>query len=72
RPNIRSMSKLRAKYDTLRGHAQRSRAGTPSAAERQYQISAERHERITQGQFGPRPEIENDPALWMPRQIEEA
>ncbi|MGQ7788184.1 hypothetical protein [Nesterenkonia sp. K-15-9-6] len=40
--------------------------------ERQHQISAERHERITQGQFGPRPEVENDPALWMPRQIEEA
>lgn len=79
RPNIRSMSKLRAKYETLRAQAQRDQkqgprhaSGPVTAQERRRQLGAERHERIVSGEFQPgRPPIDED-ALWAPRQIEEA
>ena len=45
RANIRSMSKLREKYDTLRAQAQR-RPAPQSAADRVMQRAQERHERL--------------------------
>lgn len=41
------------------------------ASQKQFQISAERHERIMRGELGAPPR-DDDPSLWLPPQIEEA
>lgn len=76
RPNIRSMSKLRTKYDTLRAQAMQDRSGRPSqprqtAWDRELQVSKERHDRMQSGELSFTPIDRNDPDLWMPKAIEE-
>lgn len=55
-----------------KSHPKGKRPQYQSAAERNHQISAERHQRIVAGEFGRRPDPD-DPTLWgLPPMIEEA